>query len=194
MYSMVASPDTLQLVKQAQVGNTEAFTALVQSYEPEIYRYLVGMLGDRDEAHDFVQQVFLKARLNLATLQSVTCFRTWLYTIARKLIFDHWRRRKGYCQSREHLEVDNLSMRIPGPEEQAMKMELIHLALGELAPKLRQCLLLRLESGFSPREIAEMVGIGESSVGTYISTARKQFCAIYERLENEQWIEVRVDS
>jgi len=72
---MVASPDTLQLVKQAQVGSTEAFTALVQCYEPEIYRYLVGMLGDHDEAHDFVQQVFLKAWLNLATLQNVTCLR-----------------------------------------------------------------------------------------------------------------------
>ena len=191
---MVASPDTLQLVKQAQVGSTEAFTALVQSYEHEIYLYLVGMLGDHDEAHDFVQQVFLKAWLNLATLQNVTCFKTWLYTIARNLIYDHWRGKKALCQSWEHLEGDNVNMGMPGPEDCAAAMELIHLALAELSPNLRRCLLLRVVDGFSLYEISEVMGIGTTSVSTYISMARKQFRAIYQRLENEQWIEVRVDS
>jgi len=85
-------------------------------------------------------------------------------------------------------------MGMPGPEDCAAAMELIHLALAELSPNLRQCLLLRVVDGFSLYEISEVLGIGTTSVSTYISMARKQFRAIYQRLENEQWIEVRVDS
>ena len=190
---MIASPDTPQLVKQAQLGNADAFTALVLSYEHEIYGYLVGMLGDREEAHDITQQVFFKAWLNLPTLHNVTCFKAWLFTIARNLIYDSWRGKKASCLSWEDLEGDNLNMGLPGPEEHAAGMELICLALAELAPNLRRCLLLRVVKGFSTQEIAEVVGIGETSVGTYISTARKQLWAIYQRLLNEQWIAVRVD-
>ena len=85
-------------------------------------------------------------------------------------------------------------MGMPGPEDCAAAMELIHLALAELSPNLRRCLLLRVVDGFSLYEISEVLGIGATSVSTYISMARKQFRAIYQRLENEQWIEVRVDS
>src|SRR5205085_12630350 len=117
-----------------------------------------------------------------------------LFTIARNLIYDHWRGKKVPCQSWEHLEGDNIDMGLPGPEDHSAAMELIHLTLAELPPNLRQCLMLRVIDGFSHHEIAEVVGISETSVGTYVSMARKQFCAIYRRLENEQEIEVRVSS
>ena len=72
-----------------------------------------------------------------------------------------------------------------GPEDSIAEAELVELALAELSPKLRQCLLLGVVQGFSHHEIAETIGISETSVGTYISNARNQLRAIYQRLQSE---------
>jgi len=86
---MIATQDdTIMLVKRAQAGNIQAFDTLVQHFEQEILRYLVSLLGDREEALDFVQQVFLKAWLNLAKIKDGACFKSWLDRIARNLILD----------------------------------------------------------------------------------------------------------
>lgn len=185
--------DTAQLVQSAQVGSIEAFATLVQRYEREIYRYLVVMLGDRDEAQDFVQQVFFKAWLNLAALRKVACFKVWLYSIARNLICDHWRRQKLSCQSWEELVEDKAEPGLPGPEECIGESEIIRMALLELPLKLRKCLVLHDVYGLYPREIAKMVGIGKSSVSTYISMARRQFRVIFKRLKKEQESEERIE-
>ena len=139
-------------------------------------------------AYDFAQQVFIKAWLNVGNLKSASCFKVWLYTIARNLVYDHWRGRKVIYQSWESLDVNNVVEGADGPEDSIAEAELVNLALAELSPKLRQCLLLGVVGGFSHCEIAEVIGIGEASVSTYISSARRQFRAIYQRLQNEQEI------
>jgi DNA-binding CsgD family transcriptional regulator len=66
-------------------------------------------------------------------------------------------------------------------EEQIIQAELIYLTLAELAPKLRECLRLAMY-GCSCDEIAQTLGINPTSVGTYMSMARKQFRLAYARL------------
>ncbi|GAC1566274.1 MAG: hypothetical protein NVS3B14_07380 [Ktedonobacteraceae bacterium] len=109
----------------------------------------------------------------------------WLYTIARNMMCDHWRKKKLACQSWEGLVENNLDPGMSAPEEYTAEIELIQQALAKLAPKLRQCLILREVHGYKPCEIASMLGIGETSVGTYISMARKQFHQIYGHLQGE---------
>ena len=58
-------------------------------------------------------------------------------------------------------------------------------ALEAVPPKVRICLLLQVEGGFSIREIAQMLGMKESSVGTALFRGRQQFRAAYLRLEHE---------
>nr|MDQ2887976.1 hypothetical protein [Chloroflexota bacterium] len=62
--------------------------------------------------------------------------------------------------------------------------ELINLAFAKLPPKLRTCLRLAT-CGCSRCEIAQILGIGTTSVGTYLSMARKQFRQEYYRLEHD---------
>lgn len=113
---MVASVDamgdanTAQLVQDAQLGSIEAFAMLVERYEREIHRYLLGMLENNEDACDYVQQVFLKAWLNLTTLQNAACFKVWLYAIARNLVRDHWRSKKLSCLSWEELVGDTVEL------------------------------------------------------------------------------------
>ncbi len=190
---MLASLDTALLVQSAQVGSAESFTLLVEQYEREIYWYLVRMLGDREEAHDFSQQVFLKAWLNLASFKNVACFKVWLYTIARNLMFDYWRKKKLSCQSWEELVEDTVDRSVADPERHVVETESLQLALADLAPNVRLCLVLRVVDGYYPCEIARIVGINETSVSTYISTARKQLHGIFDRQNEEVERQERVE-
>jgi RNA polymerase sigma-70 factor, ECF subfamily len=189
---MVASVDTIGdadvplLVQRAQAGSIEAFDMLVKRHEGGVYRYLMHLLRNHEDANDYVQQVFLKAWLNLASLKNVACFKVWLYSIARNLMRDYWRAKKPSSLSWEELLGYSVDLSTPGPEERAAEVELMHLALTELAPKMRYCLVLRVVCGYYPCEIAFMVGIKVTSVGTYISLARKQLRVIFKRLRSEQ--------
>jgi RNA polymerase sigma-70 factor (ECF subfamily) len=189
MIQMSAPSDTPQLVRDAQKGNSEAFTTLVQLFQKEIYTYTAKHVRDHEDAHDLTQQVFLKAWLNIKSLKKTTCFRIWLYRIAKNVINDHWRKKRIIALSWDDLTAKDMLSDIPGPEDGTERTELIKMALTRLPPKLRLCLLLYTLDGFSPSETARAVGIKEASVGTYISLARKQLRSIYHHLENENVIE-----
>jgi len=189
---VVASVDTIGdadvplLAQQAQAGSMEAFDLLVKCYEGSIYRYLMRSLRNHEDASDYMQQVFLKAWLNLTGLQNMASFSTWLFSIARNLVRDYWRAKKPSCLYWEELVVDTVELSTRGPEESTADVELMRLALAELAPKLRCCLVLRLVGGYLPCEIACIVGINATSVGTYISLARRQLLVIFNRLMSEE--------
>jgi RNA polymerase sigma-70 factor, ECF subfamily len=173
MNQMSAPLDTPQLTRAAQKGNSEAFAALVQHFQKEIYTYTAKHVRDHEDAHDLTQQVFLKAWLN----------------IAKNVMNDYWRKKKIIALSWEDLTAKDVTSDIPGPEDEAERTELIRIALSRLPPKLRLCLLLYTLEGFSSSETARIAGIKEASVGTYISMARKQLRSIYHHLENENVIE-----
>lgn len=182
---VVPERETDALVTGAQAGNSEDFAMLVQLYERQIYGYLSGLLRDRDEAWDLAQVVFMRAWQKLKTLKEVSRFQTWLYAVARNAVYDYWRTRKEIPVSWEQLEMNNIHAELPGPEEWTAEAELVQLTLAELSSKARDCLLLRVIGGFSHQEIADIVGIGKTSVSTYISAARRQFRAVYSHLQNE---------
>jgi RNA polymerase sigma-70 factor (ECF subfamily) len=177
--------DVPLLVLRAQAGNIESFDLLVKRYEGSIYRYLMRSLRNHEDASDYAQQVFLKAWLNLTSLQNMACFKVWLFSIARNLMRDYWRTKKPSCLYWDELVVDTVELSTRGPEESTADVELMRLALAELSPKLRCCLVLRLVCGYLPCEIACMVGINVTSVGTYISMARRQLLVIFNRLMSE---------
>jgi RNA polymerase sigma-70 factor (ECF subfamily) len=172
--------DISLLVQRAQAGSIEAFDMLVKRYEGGIYKYLMCLLRNHEDACDYTQQVFLKAWLNLASLKTIAYFNVWLYAIARNLVRDYWRVKKLSCLSWEELFEDSVDMSTRGPEEHTVVVELMRLALAELAPKLRYCLILREVCGYHPHEIAGMVNISITSVSTYISMARRQLRVILE--------------
>ena len=145
---MSAPLDTPQLARAAQKGNSESFTALVQRFQKEIYTYTAKHVRDHEDAHDLTQQVFLKAWLNIASLKETTCFRLWLYKIAKNVIKDYWRKKRIIALSWEDLTAKDVTSEMPGPEDRAEIAELIKMALTRLPPKLRLCLLLYTLDGF----------------------------------------------
>ena len=174
-----------RMVELAQMRSQEAFTILFQYHRPQVYRYIASIVRNDQDAQDLTQSTFLKAWEMLPTLRKVPRFKTWLYSIARNLMFDRGRRQGKV--SFQPMEDQNLvgqsnALSEPGPEEIIAQRELTQLALAEIPLHFRECLILQLV-GFSLKEVAELVGINEASARTYVSSARRQFREAYSRLE-----------
>jgi RNA polymerase sigma-70 factor, ECF subfamily len=173
----------LDAVKKSQEGDETAFTTLYQSYYMRIYYYLLRTVGSPEDASDLVDETFAKAWRGLPGMLDGRRFNSWLYSIATRTALDHLRRRKKGPAFWSSTDEDLIEEHTTSFEARIEEQELIWLALAQVAPKPRACLLLQIE-GFSQEEIARQVGLQRKSVGTYVSMAREQFRRAYRRLEN----------
>ncbi len=175
----------VRTVELAQAGDSEAFTVLIRSHEGEIYGYLVGMVGNDEEARDLMQETVIKIWQKLPTLQDLSLFRPWAYAIARNQAYDHLRQRqrhskKASSQSWEDLKVNDEIVDTSDFEGNMEGAEFLKQALAEVPQKYRNCFLLQVVGGFSQQEVADQVGISKASVSVYVSKARRQ---LRERLQ-----------
>ena len=111
-------------------------------------------------------------------------FDTWLYRIATNTAIDHLRRRKfPWALWKSSAEHEAFGPAITaGPEEQVEEAELVKLALAQLSPQYRACLLLQHVEGFTQREIASALDLSEKSISIYISRGCEQFRQAYKHL------------
>jgi RNA polymerase sigma factor (sigma-70 family) len=175
-----------ELVKLAKAGNADAFTQLFQRYKGPIRGYLAGLVGNSEDADDLTQQAFLNAWDKLLTLHEESRFKPWIFTIARNLAYEYGRlQARSPLQSLERFKERNDTVDGFNLEDETTVKELVNIALAELPPKYRDCLLLLIKGGFSHDEIAALLKIGKTSVSTYICTARRLFRQSYYRLKSE---------
>lgn len=177
-----------RLIELAQGGDRDAFTTLFQRYHPRICTYLGRLVENEDTGRDLAQETFVQAWQQLPHLRDTLSFEAWLYRIATNLARSFLRRERlvrwlpwgerGGGESWQPVELD-------GPEEQASKKECMSLALAEVSPQNRTCLLLQVVAGFSQHEIAGIVGISQKTVSSYVSRGREQFRAAYQRFIDE---------
>ncbi|MCA9833316.1 MAG: sigma-70 family RNA polymerase sigma factor [Thermomicrobiales bacterium] len=142
--------------------NIDAFAPLYDRYARSIYRWMYRETGDPDTAADLTAQAFLNAMKGLPGYDDSrsSSFRSWLFTIARNVLRDRWRRFQSTS-----LPPDVVDQR-PGPEELALqrtRIDEIRAAFAHLPDRQREIVELRL-SGLSMREIAEIQGATEDAV------------------------------
>ena len=176
------------LVARARAGDRSAFAALFLQFNARICTYLARLVGDNDVGRDLAQDTFVAVWRALPEMRDTTRFVPWLYRIATNTARSHQRRARilhwlPWSSSSPGAELPPLTT--SGPEQHAGEAELVMLALSQLAPQHRTCLLLQIEAGFSQREIAGMLDISEKSVSAYVSRGREQFRREYLRMERE---------
>jgi RNA polymerase sigma-70 factor (ECF subfamily) len=167
------------------VPNTER---LFREYHAMLVRYLTRRLGDRDWAEEVAQETFVRALRQ----ESIVNERSWIFAVANNLVRDDARRAS---RQRRQLELMAAEVRDEGwgnPEEpREITPEMAHQsadarrALEALAERDRQALLMK-EEGLDYGEIAEVLGIEKSSVGTTLSRARRRLAETYEALQDER--------
>jgi len=165
------------LITRTLSGEKEAFSELVRRYQGKAYAVAVGILGNRDEALDAVQDVFMKAYTSLKGFRFGSSFFTWLYRLLVNHSIDRLRARKRGDETTydeawmrgDEVDGTSRSRYTDSPHERMVKGELgrmIKGAVDSLPEHHRTVIILREVEGLSYEEIAGILGI---SIGTVMS-------------------------
>lgn len=171
--STTAAPADTELIARWQGGDERAATLLVERHAPAVARF-VASLGARAEADEVVQDTFVRAFGSLDAFRGESALRTWLFTIARRLVLDRRRaeRRRGddapIDEADAATEYDALDGMV-AHETQAR----LQGALARLTPTQREVFLLRVNEGLSYKEIAEVAGTTEGSARVHYHNAMR---------------------
>lgn len=163
-------PDT-ELISRCQQGDQGALKEIFERYHRRIYRIAYGVLRQREDALDVVQEVFIKLFRSIKSFKGQSAFYTYLYRLAMNTAIDHSRRSKrGRWISLEGEQgfqpVDGEGKR---PDRLAAQRELeekVKWAIDQLPRDQRAALIYREIEELSYQEIAEVMGC---SIGTVMS-------------------------
>jgi RNA polymerase sigma-70 factor (ECF subfamily) len=169
------------LVIQAQGGNLEAFNELITRHSRRVYGMIVSIIGDVEEAHDAVQDTFLKVFSHIGDFQRRSKFSTWLMSITSNIALQRLRNRKRLEHFREigdESELRSFVVRTweADPEQlysQAQRRKLVENGLLKLPRKYRVVLVLRDMEQLSTEEAATALGLSVSALKARLFRARR---------------------
>lgn len=149
-------------------SNTHILTQAYNEYSDAIFRYCFFKLSDREKALDLVQETYTRVWQYIESGKTVVNMKTFLYTIARNLIVDEYRKKK--TSSLDDL-VDTGHEPILEIEESlydSLDIERVKALIDELPEKYSSILVLRYVNDLSVKEIAEIVGESENVISVRI--------------------------
>lgn len=163
--SSVPEAELQQLVKRAQEGDTEAFSAVYNHFFTPIYRYAAFRLP-AELAEDVTADIFVKAweKLHTYKLHKNVPFGAWLFRIARHSVIDTYRTQRGFEEVPESLpDPDHLN----AAETRLQRndaLRIVRAALDRLPKRYREILLLSFVSELPHSEIARVLRMTEGGV------------------------------
>jgi RNA polymerase sigma-70 factor (ECF subfamily) len=168
---------------RSQQGDRNAFSALVRRYQDRIYRFLLRMVGSRDEALELSQEAFLKAWQALPGWRPEAQFQTWLFRIASNAATDSLRRRKvvQFVPLDEDYDAPQETADPAGQLEAKQRLRALEAALNRLPADQRAIVLLREIEDMSYSEISAALGVSEGTVKSRLARAREALVGHYRR-------------
>lgn len=152
------------------MGNPESeFTIAYDLYADALFRFAYFAVHDRETAKDLVADTFTNVWEYLAKGNAVTNIRALCYRTLRNLIVDHWRKRKSLSLD-EMIDVGYDPVGVNGRDDAEVRAEYVELrrSIATLPAVFQEVILLRYVEGYSPKEIAELLGISPSLVSVRI--------------------------
>lgn len=184
------------LVRRCVGGDAVAWEEIVQRYHRRIYNICYRFAGSAEDAQDLTQEVFIKMyrTLNSYDMQRGG-FMTWVTTMTRNLLVDHFRKTKQErltesldTVSSDHEDAMPLSEQIPdrgpAPDSKVQSRETgaaVHQALQKLSPELREAVILRDLQDLDYRDIATVLKVPEGTVKSRINRGRAELGRLLQR-------------
>jgi RNA polymerase sigma-70 factor, ECF subfamily len=182
-------PDA-QLVQQCLQGDGSAWEELVRRHTRRIFNICYRFTGNSTEAEDLSQEVFLRVYRTLASYRSAYGgFATWMTSVTRNLLIDHYRRTKR-DRITDSLDdkmaiVENKESAGRRPDQQALLGELsgqVQAALARLSPELREAVILRDLQQLEYAEIRQVLEVPEGTVKSRINRGRIELARILQQM------------
>ena len=184
------------LLRRCVHGDASAWEELVQRYNRRIYNICYRFAGTADDAQDLTQEVFIKMYRTLDSYDVERgAFVTWVTTMTRNLLVDHFRKTKQDrmtdsldATTSDHEDAMPLSEKIedkaqpPDAGVQSRETrEAVHAALQKLSPDLREAVILRDLQDLDYREIAQVLKVPEGTVKSRINRGRVELARLLQR-------------
>lgn len=180
------------LVSRATAKDKEAYRQLVERYQSRAISIAYGILKNREDAEDVVQESFVKAYLSLPNFKGDSSFYTWLYRIVYNMSIDV--KRKSARTSRYESDIEERELEHSmegaaqsqdGPDEELIrkeKLRCIDKAMREISEEHRTVIMLREVDGLDYQEIADVTGVSKGTIMSRLHYARKKLQQVLERL------------
>jgi len=184
------------LVRRCVSGDSSAWEEIVQRYHRRIYNICYRFAGTSDDAQDLTQEVFIKMYRTLNSYDvGKGAFMTWVTTVTRNLLVDHFRKTKQDRMTdsidtapSEHEDAQPLSAQIADPSRSAHEQvqsretrEAVHQALQKLSPELREAVILRDLQDMDYKDIAGALKVPEGTVKSRINRGRAELARLLQR-------------
>jgi RNA polymerase sigma-70 factor (ECF subfamily) len=185
-------PPSEELMARIAEGDDSAFEILVNRHQTSILNLVYRFIGDRTQAKDLAQEVFLKVWQSAQNYEPKAKFATWIYRITANLCFNELkssRRRKWFSfnwsdEDGEHTFEETLPDNAPSAEDLLLEKERsrqISDALQSLPDNQRMALVLKRYDELSYQEIGQIIGCSVSAVESLLVRAKK---TLQEKLKN----------
>jgi RNA polymerase sigma-70 factor, ECF subfamily len=178
--------DVTAWIVQAQHGDDEAFTNLVEAFQTPVYNLCYRMLGEAGAAEDAAQETFLKVYQNLGRYDRERSFPTWLLSIAAHHCIDKLRRRRFTSISIDEDEEGQTELpdrNAPDPEtetERKQEKDRLHHLLQSLDPTDRAAVVMRYWNDCSEDEIARTLHLTVPAVKSRLHRARRALASLWQ--------------
>ena len=184
------------LVRRCIAGDVVAWEEIVQRYNRRIYNICYRFAGSSDDAQDLTQEVFIKMFRTLSSYDVERgAFMTWVTTITRNLLVDHFRKSKQDrvtdsldATPSEHEDAMPLSEKIEdkGPSADTSVQgretrDMVHRGLQKLSPELREAVILRDLQDMDYKDIATVLKVPEGTVKSRINRGRAELARLLQR-------------
>ncbi len=177
------------LVRRCQDNDEEAFDALFHRHLSRVHALVCHYIGDREEASDLTQEVFVRVYTHIRSFRGQSAFTTWLYRIAVNVCIEQRRKLARRGNRAAFVPIEDLGRELTAEEEEPMDAVLrhdvqarLHDAVGLLPEQHRLVVSLRYFEGLSCKEIAEIL---ECPVGTVNSRLHYAMAKLKDALQGQ---------
>lgn len=173
------------LVKRA-AHDPVAFQDLYELYFGRVYSYVAAKVGNQFDIEDLVSDIFLQVVKGLPQFRNHrnSSFGAWIFTIARNLITDFYRRQGRAADTHQLDAFTNAvadSMEPDGPLLEKERAAELHTLLKKLQERRREVIMLKFFSGLRNHEIAQILGLEERTVASHLSRGLEDLYGLYAK-------------
>lgn len=172
------------LMLKVKSGDFNKLGILFERYNRMLFGFFYRITSDREASEDLVQNLFIRILKYRKQFRGDGKFTTWMYTIARNIIADHFKHKKKKGLNVElNQSNENMNDDLAESEIEKEKYQLLHKALNCLETDKRELLILSRYQGLKYREIAEIMNSSEGAIRVKIFRALNDLREHYVKLE-----------
>ncbi|MGZ4874539.1 MAG: RNA polymerase sigma factor [Candidatus Angelobacter sp.] len=184
------------LVRRCLAGDAAAWEEIVRLHNRRIYNLCYRFTNSPDDAQELTQEVFIRVYKSMGSYHiEKGAFTTWLTTLTRNLLVDHFRKSKqdrvtdsmdaGLRENDDSLTLgDRLEDPRPNPDDRLASKEtqkMVQMALARISPDLREAVILRDLQDMDYKEIAQVLRVPEGTVKSRINRGRMELARLLSR-------------